>query len=142
MKKLLKTALLAALLTAGAYAKVSDVLLAAPKVPLQTLSDQTLESIFLGTSTHWSDGTRITVGYVLDRPERMEAFLQERLGQSLKRYQKYWVRRVFSGYGTAPRIFKDAGEALEFVKSTPGAIIFVPVQETQALSGQNYTALN
>ena len=142
MKKLFKTVFLLTLFAASLQAKVADVLIAAPSVPLEALSAQELESVFLGTQTNWPDGTRITVGYVTKEPDRMEAFLQAHMGQSLKRYQRYWVRRVFSGYGTAPRLFKNENEALEFVKSTPGAIIFVPSQKIEKLSELNFAALD
>lgn len=100
-----------------------------------------IESIFLGSFSNWSDGTKVIVGYVSSDQAKAEEFFKEYTGYTLKRYQKYWVKRVFSGYGTAPKIFKDTKEAVEFAKSTPGSIVYLPEASVTMLEGSSYLLL-
>ena len=51
----------------------------------------------------------------LQNPERVNEFLLDNVGQNQRRFKKYWLKKVFAGYGIAPKIFKNDKKALEFI---------------------------
>ena len=100
---------------------------------VQELSKNELANIFLGKKTNWADGTRINIGYMADDSQKMDEFFEEYVGQSHRRFKKYWVKKVFAGYGIAPKLLKDVENAVEFVNRNKGGIAFVMVSDDAKL---------
>ena len=105
------------------------VVLVGKEVSVRELSKSELASIFLGKKTNWDDGTRINIGYMSDHSEKMEAFFEEYVGQSHRRFKKYWVKKVFAGYGIAPRLLRDVENAVDFINRYKGGIAFVTLSD-------------
>ena len=100
-------------------------LLVSKDVKIKELSKNELANIFLGKKTNWEDGTRINIGYMLTPSEKVEQFFGEVIGRSHHRFKKYWVKKVFAGYGIAPKLFKDVNNAVDFLKRNRGTLVFV-----------------
>jgi len=106
-------------------AREVGALLVSTDVKIKELSKNELANIFLGKKTNWEDGTRINIGYMLTSSEKVEQFFGEFIGRSHHRFKKYWVKKVFAGYGIAPKLFKDVENAMDFLKRNRGGIVFV-----------------
>lgn len=115
-------------------------LLVSKDVKVTELSKNELANIFLGKKTNWSDGTRINIGYMLTPSEKVEQFFGEFIGRSHHRFKKYWVKKVFAGYGIAPKLFKDAENAMVFLKRNRGGIVFVTGSD--GIKTENFTKLS
>ena len=111
------------------------VVLVSDEVSVRELSKNELANIFLGKKTNWDDGTRISIGYMNDASKKTEAFFEEYIGQSHRRFKKYWVKKVFAGYGVAPKLFRDMEKAVEFLNRYKGGIAFVTVSDERELQG-------
>ncbi len=129
MTRCLATILVLSLLAAGAAAQpgaASGLLVVAnAEVPADTLSTQLLQRIFLGKTTSWGDGLTIQPVMLEDHAVH-ESFLTGVLDRSEESFSVYWKRMVFAGRGEPPLAFDTHGELADFLRSTPGAIGFLP----------------
>jgi len=66
-------------------------------------------------------------------------FMKEVLRQDDDKFIDYWTVRRYVGKGTPPREFDTVEQALEFLRSTPGAIGYV--DETADVKGGLRTVL-
>jgi len=114
-------------------AREMGVVIAGKDVSVQELSKTELANIFLGKKTNWEDGTRIMIGYMMTPAETVDGFFDEVVGRSHRRFKKYWVKKVFAGYGIAPKLFKNMEKALEFIEQNAGCIAFVTVSDIREL---------
>lgn len=128
--------------TAVLEAKEVGALIVSDDVTVDNLTRDELAGIFLGKKSNWDDGKRINIGYTLHTKEKTEIFFDELVGQDHRRFKKYWLKKVFSGYGVAPRLFKTPEQALEFVKAHEGCIMFVTVDDTKDLEGFKLVAVD
>jgi len=135
MKHFITSCILVMAATGLVHAGEIGVVLVGDDVAVRNLSKNELANIFLGKKTNWEDGTRINIGYMNNDSEKMETFFEEFVGQSHRRFKKYWVKKVFAGYGIAPRLFKDVEKALEFINRYKGGIAFVTVSDERKLEG-------
>ena len=93
--------------------------------PGTELRQRNLADIFLGKTTRWGDGERITPVDQSSTSAVRAAFSKEALGQSLSAVTSYWRRQLLGGRMRPPRV-KDSDEAvIEYVASRPGAIGYV-----------------
>lgn len=126
MKTNLFASVLALTLSCAALSADEQALLIANAgVATERIDKESLEAILLGKVTLWENGKRILIAYSMDDPQKVDAFLTEYAGQGERRYKKYWVKKVFAGYGVAPKLFGDDAKALEYVSKTEGAIALV-----------------
>lgn len=132
MKQLKQIIITLILMTVGVttvHAGDVGVILVGKEVSARELSKNELASIFLGKKTNWDDGTRINLGYLIDNSHKMEQFFEEYVGKSHRRFKKYWVKKVFAGYGIAPKLFRDVENAVDFVNRYKGGIAYVTLSE-------------
>ncbi|MBN2894390.1 MAG: hypothetical protein JXK05_00665 [Campylobacterales bacterium] len=125
MKTNLMASLLALTLTCAAVSADDQALLIANAAVPERIDKEHLEAILLGKVTLWENGKRILIAYSMDDPQKVDAFLTEYAGQGERRYKKYWVKKVFAGYGVAPKLFNDDAKALEYVLKTEGVMALV-----------------
>jgi len=107
-------------------AAASDVVLIANNgVPRTEIGADTIEQIFLGRKTRWSDGGKISF-VILDGGETHEAFLKTYINKTESQYTIFWKKMVFTGKGRFPTAFQTPREVRAYVAVTPGAIGYVP----------------
>lgn len=135
MRKSLASVCLMMLFSGGLNASERGVLVVSDDVKITGLTKDQLAGIFLGQTTMWNSGRRINIGYSTKDGERVEAFFQEYIGKSQRRFKKYWVKKVFAGYGIAPKLFSSNEKALEYVKRLEGVIVFVTPDASESLKG-------
>jgi ABC-type phosphate transport system substrate-binding protein len=121
------TILFVAILFTSAFA--GDVIIVCNKsVAADTLSKSEIKDIFLGRKTRWSDGHKINF-VTLEQDPIHEVFLQSFVGKSARQFDYYWDKQVFTGRGKEPKSFKTAGELINYVSNTEGAIGYVTADE-------------
>ena len=136
MKNLLRILVsLAFLLPLSLQAEEKEYLLVNESVNLEAVDKSDLAKIFLGKTVNWPGGGRIVLGYSTENGEELENFFQEVMGKSRKRFHKYWLKKVFSGYGVAPKQFRSDKEAMEFVRDRAGAVVYVSLNQPVAQEG-------
>ena len=135
IKYIIAASLFLMVLVGSVEAGEIGVVLVGDEVSVEELTRNELANIFLGKKTNWEDGSRISIGYMNNNSEKMERFFEEYIGQSHRRFKKYWVKKVFAGYGVAPKLFKDVEKALEFIKRFKGGIVLVIVDDASRLKG-------
>lgn len=123
------------LMSLGAWADEMSVLAVSPDVAKEEISRQDLVNIFLGKQTNWPDGRHINIGYCILPDSKVDQFLEKWVGKNHRRFKKYWVKKVFAGYGVAPKMFKNVKKSLDFVKKQEGSIVFVTVSGEWELEG-------
>jgi ABC-type phosphate transport system substrate-binding protein len=116
------------LVFAGSYAMASDVVVVGNKnLSTDTISKDTLKSIYLGEQTTWQDGTKIKFA-VLKLGKTDDIFLKEYMYYTSTRFIRHWRSQVFSGKGEMPTTLKSDEEMLKFLKDNKGAIGFVTAE--------------
>ncbi|NUO20007.1 substrate-binding domain-containing protein [bacterium] len=122
MHALRLTILLALLLTTLSGAWAAEIyILANTGVPDKTLEKASLERIYLGKKSQWSNGTRI-VPVVLKSGSTHTAFVKRFLDRDVSQFSTYWKQAVFTGRGMPPKAFDTEAEIVDYISSTPGAI--------------------
>ena len=117
-------AVLAAAVLGAAAAQAGVVVVANPSVPGDAVSAGDLQSIFLGKTSSWSDGTAVKPAVLAGGPAAAE-FLKSYVKKSPSQFSTFWKKAVFSGTGTPPDEFASDAELVKFVAATPGAVGFV-----------------
>jgi len=133
-----KSLLLASLLSLtvpSLYADSKGMIVVSEDVNIQKLTKNELESIFLGKKTIWENGKRIQIGLSTNKNEKTEYFFKNYIGKNERRFKKYWLKLVFAGYGTAPKLFKDNNKAINYTKKQDGVIAFVTTNDIQNIKG-------
>jgi len=119
----------------AAMAQEMRVLAISADVSVEQIDRAELANIFLGKQTNWADGKHINIGYSLQPEEDVDAFLEQWVGKNHRRFKKFWVKKVFAGYGVAPKMFKTSKRALDFVRKHEGALVFVRIDSEDELEG-------
>jgi ABC-type phosphate transport system substrate-binding protein len=84
-----------------------------------------LADIFMGKTTRWRDGSRITpIDHSSQSPLRV-AFTKEVLGETMAAAMAYWVRQMSTGAARPPAVKDKDEEVIAMVASSPGAIAYV-----------------
>lgn len=109
----------------------NGVLIASSSVEANSLSAKEVRSIFMGKTTLWKNNARINIGVNIENKEVSNYFFRNYLKTSERRYKKYWLKRVFSGSGIAPKIFKNFKEAIEYVSDNENSILFLSNEDDQ-----------
>ncbi|MCU7922036.1 MAG: substrate-binding domain-containing protein [Candidatus Thiodiazotropha sp. (ex Dulcina madagascariensis)] len=93
-----------------------------PDVSQETVSRNTLRSIFSMRMTRWPDGTPIHVFVMGDKTNLHADFSKQILGVFPHQLRRAWNRQIYSGMGQAPTKVESEAEMREQVEKTPGAI--------------------
>lgn len=106
-------------------------LIANSGVGASTVSADELKSVFLGTKSSLSDGSRVEP--VLEKGGAThEAFVKEYLGKTDSALQVYYRSLVFTGKGSMPKTLGTDAEVIAFVAKTKGAIGYVSADAAAA----------
>ncbi len=127
----LLTLVLAFAFTRVLYAQEEIVLIVHKDEPVESLSQDQLKKMYLGKIQLWHEA-KVRPAYIKGNGYN-QLFFEEMIGMSYIRFQRHWLRKTFSGSGSAPEVFLFAEAMIEFVGKTPGAIGFIPASEAQRL---------
>ena len=76
-------------------------------VSMDEVSKSDISQIFLGKKQFWDGGLRVQSAYVQDDEGGSDVFFTNYVGKSHKKFKRYWLKKIFAGYGTAPKIFAN-----------------------------------
>lgn len=110
------------LVSANAWSKSYVVLSSTSQSVKESIDVLDLRDIFLGHKLYWRDGKRIFPAHFNKKSKTMKVFLDTVLDMSPRKFNNYWRRRLFSGKGHPPIEHESAGETLEYIKRTNGAV--------------------
>jgi len=128
LKKWLLGVLLSSSLLVGAntlQAKEShDLIVVTNKdVSMSSIDDNEIRRLFLGQSRRLPNGDRAALAAYAP----LRAFFNSRiLGRSDTDVARIWSRLKFSGRQAPPRTFDSVDALVEYVKSTPNALAYLP----------------
>lgn len=113
------------MLMSGMAAAATDVVLVVSRnSPIQSLSRDTINDVFMGKIT-----TLPQVGKVipLDRSEdKLRAdFYQAYTGKNLSQIKAHWAKIIFTGRGYPPKTMANIEELKSFLERNPNAIGYV-----------------
>lgn len=89
-----------------------------------SFSKDEIKKIYFGKIAKWDNGTSVQLSFNTES-EAKESFLQPYLQASKKKFKKFWMKRVFSGFGPPPTEKNNSQAIADFVSKTNGAIGFV-----------------
>jgi hypothetical protein len=101
---------------------------------LTSLTERKLKAIFLGEITLWKSKTKLHPCY-LNKPILYQQFFSETIKMSQSQFNKYWLKRVFSGYGTPPRSYGTIEQLITYINRNKGAMAVIPIEESLDLKG-------
>lgn len=121
---LLFSALVCGVLLGAGSAVAGPILIAHPGVPAGALSAGDVQSVFLGKTANWTDGSSVKLCSLSDGPTA-DAFLKDVVKKSPKQFSTFWKKAVFSGTGEMPAEFGTEAELVAHVAATPGAVGYI-----------------
>ncbi len=129
MQALLRFLVLARLCAGGAAQAAGDtgfVVIGHPGVA--RVDTATLQRLYTGRAIEVA-GQPVTVVNLAGGDPLRERFLQQVVGLDDDRYVAYWTVRRHVGKGVPPRELATPGAVIDFVKTTPGAVGYVPAAD-------------
>lgn len=112
------------LFSAGAIAANAEILFVTNKdVPVDSLTSNQIQDIFLGKMVKWPDNSR--VHFVVLEGGVHDSFLKQYIKRTSSQYNVYWKKMLFTGKGNKPKSFDSEKALVDYVKQTKGAIGYV-----------------
>jgi hypothetical protein len=138
--KLIHTVLVLLVFALASMGGVSDVsaepgvIIVNKAVATDSLTAHQIQKLFLGKSLMWSKKIHASPCYLTSGDDLGRRFFVDVLDTSLKKFKKYWLKRVFSGYGSAPVSFGSTRKLLNYVSDHPGGIGVIPQSWVDSLT--------
>jgi len=92
--------------------------------PLQELSSQKIKRIYLNRKKTWDHGG-IILKTTLNKHQVHKEFCSRFLSKNPKRFERFWLRIVFTGEGEPPKSISTEEELLEFIAAHENALGYV-----------------
>jgi hypothetical protein len=111
-------------------ATAATQMVANTNLSVDTVSRNEARLLFLMRRSQWPDGQAVQVFVLADEHPQHQAFCKNQLQIYPRKLRKAWERRLFSGTGQVPVRVDSVAEMLRRVGSTPGAIGYLPGNQT------------
>lgn len=117
------------LLPCAMPAAAQDVVVIVNKgLRVNTVSKEDIAAVFTGKKTTWASG-EVVAFVIYDDEDTQKNFFSTYIQKNPSQFKNYWKKRVFTGKGRMPKYVKSKDEVLEFVKTNPGGISFLPASD-------------
>ncbi len=93
--------------------------------PIQGITQEGLQEIYLGESKKWDDGSTIIPLSLIETHPASGVFRETVLKKTAGDLQVFWIQQIFSEKGSPPVILKSDREIKEYVASRKGAIGYI-----------------
>jgi len=117
------------------FGQEQGVFIVNQSVPATELTNSDLEAVYLGRKELWSNDIRVRPCYPSGQNSLQNMFFEKVLHSSQRKFKRYWLKMVFSGYGTEPSAMRTHKDTIEYVSSTLGAIGFIPQEMAAEIDG-------
>ncbi len=108
------------------------VLIVEVSEPVDSLTQEQLREIFLGTTQLWHQ-VKAHPAYVKPESKSERERFQRLLGITYRQFQRYWLQKTFAGTGSAPAGFGSPQAVIEFVCTTRGSVGIIPASFAKGL---------
>ena len=107
-------------------AKEEIVVVVHPDNPISSMSKSQVIDLFMGKYVAFPNGEK-AIPIDIEKPDDLKKnFYEQLVGLPLSRVNAYWSRIKFSGRARPPIGKNDYHDAINFLNSTPNAIMYIP----------------
>lgn len=85
-----------------------------------------VKKVYGGRIVLWSNQVKIEPCYIGSHSSDGIYFFHNILKMPEKKFNKYWTKKVFSGNGAKPVMFKNVDDAIKYVLENNGGITIIP----------------
>ena len=85
-------------------------------------SRSSISQIYLGKKKTWASGLKIIPSRLGNDSIELQEFLKNIVGKKMALFQGYWRRKLFSGGGQVPKVFKNEMDLIKYVETNEGAV--------------------
>jgi len=129
---LIKSLVLASLVSLSNLATADIVVIVNPKSPLASMTPDQVSAIFMGKTSTLPSGSTAAPADLPEGSAVRDQFYSKAAGKSSSQVKATWARLTFSGKATPPRELSTAADVKKFVASNPDAIGYI---EKSAVDG-------
>jgi ABC-type phosphate transport system substrate-binding protein len=97
------------------------------KNPVTRVSGDLLRNAFLKKATRWRGGETLRPIDLTSKFPARSTFTRVILKKTPAQLKTYWNQQVFSGKGVPPPESDSIAEIIAYVRTTPGAVAYVPL---------------
>jgi ABC-type phosphate transport system substrate-binding protein len=98
------------------------ILITNPSISESKITLQEVNGYFTGEKVRWKHGQKIQIAIMKSSTHAGEIIARNILGVSARDMDKFYLKQVFQGKMTAPKMFGSEIELAEYVAETPGCI--------------------
>lgn len=102
----------------------SIIVIAHKDFPVDALTIEEIQRIFLGKKTTWNSLNKITP-ICLKTGKSHESFVRSILDMNPSQFDIFWKKAVFIGTGKPPRSFSGEPDVVKSVMATPGGVGYI-----------------
>lgn len=99
----------------------------------ETMSFDELLTALKGEKQHWDSGKKVKIALMKTSTVTGKLVTEHIYNMSTNQFQKYWLTKVFQGYGISPKFFTSVEELKNYIKSTPGTISILKSDDCDGL---------
>ena len=129
---IIKSLLLAGLVTLSNLAAAEIVVIVNPKSPLASMTPDQVSAIFMGKTNTLPSGSTAAPADLPEGNAARDQFYSKAAGKSSSQVKATWARLTFSGKATPPKEVPSAAEVKKFVAANPEAVGYI---EKSAVDG-------
>lgn len=96
--------------------------------PVSSLTLNRAKNIFLGKSTKWSDGSKVTP-FIQKDLDITDSFAKAFVSKSAQQFDLYWRKALFTGKGTPPVEVVDNVQMKKIVAAKDGSLGYILASE-------------
>jgi ABC-type phosphate transport system substrate-binding protein len=136
LKHILFIAVLICTATIQAQKQFEEFVLIGNSTGLKEIKASDVLRIFKGQQSNWNNGNSVTLVLPSTKSSTSEKIAKLIYNTSSSGMQKYWLGLVFQGRANPPFFIDSSEEIIRFVQRTPGAVAFIPVNQTDKLDDE------
>ena len=122
---IIKSLLLAGLVTLSNMAAAEIVVIVNPKSPMASMTPEQVASVFMGKSNTLPSGATAAPADLPESAAVREQFYSKAANKTGAQVKATWARLTFSGKATPPKEMTSAADVKKFVASNPDAIGYI-----------------
>jgi ABC-type phosphate transport system substrate-binding protein len=129
---LIKSWVLAVLLTLSNLAAAEIVVIVNPKSPMTSIKPEQVSAVFMGKTSSLPSGSTAAPADLPEGNATRDQFYSKAAGKSSSQVKATWARLTFSGKATPPKELGTSADVKKFVAGNPDAIGYI---EKSAVDG-------
>ena len=91
----------------------------------------------MGRKTLWQRGLKTDPCYLAYNTPAGKLFFSSIIAYNYEKFKRYWLKKVFSGYGTAPYPLRTTERIINFVSKNKGGIGIIEASKINMIRNKN-----